>query len=381
MNQTTQQLESKEDQFAIIEYGVTDSALAELKAKYADMPMATRTDYRALMAGIHETRGLRTSVEKHRKMLKADSLAWGRKVDAEAKRITAALTEIEVPMKELKLAEDARIAEEVYENERVAKQRIDDLKALIDERFGQHLLTDLAEQPITQIHDAIAKASAYEIDNTYQDFTREAGDAQDIIVHEMKAVLWRRMKRDEEDKSRAEEDARLAKEREKLEADKAALREKQAIEHAKLDADRKKMEAEQKAKHDEEMMKLKKAREALAAEQEKIRLAHEKEQRLINEEKARLQAIEDAAEAERVEAGRLAANQKLEEEEAARQAALRPDKEKLMIVATVTIPEFVASLNDVYKTLTKEEAGKLLEIAGQDIEAIGESLAQWCRDL
>ena len=381
MNQTTQQLESKEDQFAIIEYGVTDSALAELKAKYADMPMATRTDYRALMAGIHETRGLRTSVEKHRKMLKADSLAWGRKVDAEAKRITAALTEIEVPMKELKLAEDARIAEEVYENERVAKQRIDDLKALIDERFGQHLLTDLAEQPITQIHDAIAKASAYEIDNTYQDFTREAGDAQDIIVHEMKAVLWRRMKRDEEDKSRAEEDARLAKEREKLEADKAALREKQAIEHAKLDADRKKMEAEQKAKHDEEMMKLKKDREALAAEKKKIRLAQEEEQRLIDEEKARLQAIEDAAEAERVEAERLAANQKLEEEEATHQAAMRSDRQKIIYIAAKSIPTFLDELIKMSEGFDNTETIDLLIVATSQIKQIATELLQDAQDL
>jgi len=359
MNQVAEIAEVEKDRFAIIEYGVTDAALAKLKAKYADMPMVSPGDYKAVIAGIHETRGLRTSVEKHRKMLKADSLAWGRKVDAEAKRITAALTEIEVPMKELKLAKDARVAEEAAEKARVAQQRIDDLEALIDERFGQHLLTDLAEQPITQIHDAIAKASAYEIDNTYQDFTREAGDAQDTIVHEMKAVLWRRMKRDEEDKARAEEDARLAKEREKLEADKAAEAAKQRQARCKLDAERR----------------------ALAAEQEKIRLAQEEEQRLIDEEKARLQAIEDAAEAERVEAERLAANKIVEEEEAARQAAMRSDRQKIIYIAAKSIPTFLDELIKMSEGFDNTETIDLLIVATSQIKQIATELLQDAQDL
>jgi len=131
--QELQQLQQEDDHFAIIEYDVTDAALAELKAKYANMPMVTKADYKALMAGISETLGLRTGVEKHRKMLKADSLAWGRRVDAEAKRITAALVKIEQPMKDLKAAEDARVAEEAAEKARQAQKRIDDLKAREEE--------------------------------------------------------------------------------------------------------------------------------------------------------------------------------------------------------------------------------------------------------
>ena len=78
-------------------YDVTDAAIEELKNELTGL-----TEYNAVSKGIAKVRTLRTRIEATRKQLKADSLAWGRKVDAEAKRITEALEAIEEPLKRLK---------------------------------------------------------------------------------------------------------------------------------------------------------------------------------------------------------------------------------------------------------------------------------------
>jgi hypothetical protein len=108
------------EQTRLINYAPTDAALAEMKARLVATKFDCRTPagYDAARRGIAECRTLRVAVEKKRVELKADALAWGKKVDTEAKRITAELESIEEPLQAAKDAidnEKKRIAQEAEE--------------------------------------------------------------------------------------------------------------------------------------------------------------------------------------------------------------------------------------------------------------------------
>ena len=108
-----------------ITYETTDSAIAALKAKYKGIAKPETTkDLKVVTAAIADSRTRRTGVDKRRKELKRDAIAYGKQVESEAGRITALLLEIEEPLKFLKTAvdeererkkreaEEARLAEE-----------------------------------------------------------------------------------------------------------------------------------------------------------------------------------------------------------------------------------------------------------------------------
>lgn len=84
---------------ALMRFGVADEAIAKMADEYLPLKIADVNDAVGFKA-VHEARMIvkskRVDVEKVRKELKADALEYGRKVDAEAKRITAMLQPIEL---------------------------------------------------------------------------------------------------------------------------------------------------------------------------------------------------------------------------------------------------------------------------------------------
>ena len=101
--------------------GVADAVIDELREKYGELKASDNAGYHAVRLAIADVRKVRVDVEKARKDLKADALEYGRKVDAEAKRVTALLLEIEEPLK----AEKARIddAKETARREKEEAER------------------------------------------------------------------------------------------------------------------------------------------------------------------------------------------------------------------------------------------------------------------
>ena len=96
---------------AMQKFTPTDTAIAEMSERYLPLQISGIDDAEGLKA-VHSARlvvkGHRVQVEKVRKGLKADSLAYGRRVDGEAKRITALLEPIE---RHLSDQENAVVAE------------------------------------------------------------------------------------------------------------------------------------------------------------------------------------------------------------------------------------------------------------------------------
>jgi len=183
------------EQGLLVKYDVTEEAIAKLVEEFKGTTFDTPAAYEIGRKRIATIRELRGKVEDRRKDLKADSIAFGRRVDEAARLLTNKLKEIEEPL----------IA---------ARNAVDEEKARIKREAEKAELLAL---------EAKLKAD------------REAAEA----------------KAKEE---REAEQKRLAEERAKLEADKArqelvnaAIAEQQRLEGERIAAERAKLEADRKA--------------------------------------------------------------------------------------------------------------------------------------
>jgi septal ring factor EnvC (AmiA/AmiB activator) len=270
-----------------IRFDVTDTAIAKLKNELTGL-----TDYKAVTSGIAVVRDLRVSVEATRKALKEDSLAWGRKVDAEAKRITDALKSIEEPLK-------------------LIKQQIDDAKEAAKKAAEAARIAEV-ERRLKAFEDLEYAISPYKVERF--------SDAEFCDELEKASAKFREVLA-----ARAEAKAKAEADRIKAIADEAARAEALRIEREQLAAERKKLDAE-KAERDEANRKqaeaMTKEREQLKADRERLAKADFDRQAKVQAEADEKQRIEDAAKAE---ANRL----KLEAENAKRVEALKPDIDKV----------------------------------------------------
>lgn len=87
---------------AIAELSSREATITQLRERYAGASPDTKEGYELVRVGIGELRTLRGDIEKRRVELKADALAWGRRVDSEAKRLTQAILAVEEPLKAAK---------------------------------------------------------------------------------------------------------------------------------------------------------------------------------------------------------------------------------------------------------------------------------------
>lgn len=268
----------------LAQFSPADTAIAVLAEEY----LALRVDgikdtegYLTVHRARMDVKGKRVQIEKVRKELKADALTYGRKVDGEAKRLTALLEPIE-------------------------RHLLKEEKAVDDERARIRNTARLAEEA-----EAKAKAEA------------EAAEAKRIADAEAARI-------------KAEQDAeneRLQVERKKLEAERWALQEAREVEEEKQREAQEKLDAQREA-HRQKM-----EAEVKAVQAEKQRLANIEAERVraIEMEKAKAEAAE-RAQKETVarmarEAEEVAAQVKAEEDARVRAEALKPDREKLLFVA------------------------------------------------
>lgn len=267
----------------IVEYGITDAAIDVLRDEYSGLKIETTADYEKVRLAIADVRDRRVTVEKTRVELKAGALEYGRKVDSEAKRITALLTEIEEPLK-------------------AEKQRVDDEKARVKREKEE------AERAKIEA-ELKAKREAEEAEAAR---LKAEQDERDRVERERIAA---------EQKVEAE---RLAKERAAFEAEQAKVEEERRKQQAIIDEQNRIMQA----KLDEEAAALKAEKERLQREQ------FEREAKERAEREAREKLEREAAEKK--------AREEAEAEERERLAALAPDREKLTAfaetIATIAPP-------------------------------------------
>lgn len=266
-----------------VNYNVPDAAIAELAERFQGLTAETTDKYKVVVKAIAEVRTLRVGVDHRRKELKRDALDYGKRVDDEAKRITAALREVEDPLKEAKAEIDDEKAKVKAEAEAKEKERVDAIQAKIND-IGSTVLRVYGKDADT-IRGALADLEWNEPTEA------EYGDSLQHVCQ-----------------VRAEQIKNLTKaveERESFEAEQAELfeqREKQEKEQAKLDA--------QRAEQEEEQAKLDEEKEKVRLDEEYRKIEAEAKETAEREAREKLER-EAKDKAEKEEAERLAEEERL----------------------------------------------------------------------
>ena len=236
-----------------ISLGTTDAIIEGYRQRLADLTADTKAGYEAVKSGLGELVKLRTGVERSRKELKANALEYGRKVDREAKRVTALILEIEEPLKQRKLAVDNAIE--------IERQRAEEAKR------AEHEAREREERERIAAEQAVERAK---IRAEHEKFLAEKKEMED----------QRRQMQEERDRMEAER-REIEQEKERIEA--ARLQKIEDEKRAEKEAARLKYEAEEKAKREAKeekerlvAIKLEKAAEKKRKE-EHIRLRKERQ--------------------------------------------------------------------------------------------------------
>ena len=268
--------EPKSEYPELVKFRKTDAAIQRMAAEYMPLKISGLDD-KFGFAAVHEARmavkNTRINIEKKRVELKADALAYGRAVDAEAKRLTGMIEPIET---HLQIQEDAV----VKEKERIKREEEDRKRA--EEEAAERVRQAAIQRRI----DALVRVECM----------RNPHDVAYMTDEEFQAVLLQETEKFEERKRVA------AIEAEKRKAEEAAL----AAERARF--------AEVQRQQDEEAARLR----AEAA-------------RIAELESARLQAIEiEKAKKEAAEKARIETEQRIarEQEQLKRDADLKAAREK-----------------------------------------------------
>lgn len=250
----------------VIEFDVTDAVINKLKDEYLGLKVDGIDDSDGLKT-VHQARmvvkNLRVKVQKREKELKAEALAWNKKVGAEAKVIYSKLEPIETHLQEQENTvkdELERIDREKKEaEEKAMKLRMDRLVAI-----GVSIpYTDVVTMPEDEFEAFIAK----EEDN-YRIAQEKAKEEARILEEKMLAI------------KEAEEEA-VRKEQE-LEMRQKKIEEELAARERKLKEEEDRIQKEKDEKIAREMAQ--KEAEEKAAWEEKIKAEAEAEQRAKEKE-------------------------------------------------------------------------------------------------
>jgi DNA polymerase III gamma/tau subunit len=224
----------------IAKFGVADAAIAELKEKFAPLQIAGVDDlqgFEAVKRARLEVRKYRTRIEEVRKALKADSLEYGRRVDGEAKRLTALILEVEgglqaketaIEQERLRIAQEAQRALEARRAQRIEQARASGIEWDGGGFSSRYSPARLSQQEIDSLDDsnfalllqgaAAAKQEAEAVARAAEEERRAAEQA------EQERLRAERQRLEQEQASLQAERARMEAERAEL----AALRAKVA---------------------------------------------------------------------------------------------------------------------------------------------------------
>ena len=353
----------------VAEYSATEAGLAELRARHG----ATIYDVRvpggmqAARLARAEIREVRVSLEARRVALKAPVLERGRLIDAEAKRITEALLQLETPIDEAIKAEEARREEERARKQREVEARaaqarafVDSIRAPLMRMVGRSSAEISAQIQVTQ-------------DTTVPPDSFEALEAKASTLASLVELRDAALRHEAEQARIAAERAELERRREEEEARQAAERQRIAEEERVAREARERADAEARTRREEEARvelgriaaQARAARERIEAEEAAARAAREAadaeaksrrdaEEGLLRIERAKLEKARADADAKR---------RKAEEEKQAKEAAKRRKEAELMEARALletfrarfgALEEFAAVVREINAVLGEE---------------------------
>lgn len=291
---------------ALADIDAVSAGLSLLREKYHGVvyEVATIRGMEAAKTALRVIREPRYDVEKIRKDAKKPILDLGRKLDAEAARITSELLALEEPIHQQIKTENDR--KEVERQAAVAAEnkRIADLQARVQTLRGDRTLS--AHSGSKNIATHITALDKIPVDESFQEFQMQAEEAKESGFTWLNACLSAAIAYEEEQKRlkaereeltrlRAEQARRESEERSRQEAEAAKERESLRIQRDAQEAENNRVRAEQAAVARAE-------RDRIAAEER--RLDEERAEFQRQQHSARL--VREAEEKERAEQARLA---------------------------------------------------------------------------
>ncbi|MBB3193981.1 hypothetical protein [Roseateles terrae] len=227
---------------AVVQFSKTEAALAELRQRHGGVQfdLTTTAGDKAARAARLELVTLRTDLEKKRQAFKAPVLEMGKVIDAQAKRITGEILELEQPIDAQIKAEEARKEAIRAEKARIEAERVAAHRAAIEKIRA--CLTRAQGLPSERVRNAVAAVEGIEIDPAaWEDFAEEAATARTETLTSLKVLLEQtEAKEAEAERQRqvAEEQARIAREQAEA-AERLAEQQRQiAAQQAALEAER-----------------------------------------------------------------------------------------------------------------------------------------------
>lgn len=327
-------VELKVDEKGLAKLQEVDQVIAKI-TPYMELTISGVEDREGLKA-VHDARmevkQIRINVEKSRKELKASALEFGRRVDAEAKRVTSLITPIEKHLEDQEFAIEAekeRIKTAKLEAERAAlNERLEKLaqvgatinplevQSMSDETFASVLAerTALFE---TEIAKKLSEQQAREAEEARIAAERAKMEAERAELERMRAEHEAAAKAQREAQERAERGrlARIAAEEREREQIARAAEEARLARIAAEDRECARIAAEAKAEQERIAAELERQRKEVEAEKERLRWEEVERVRKIKE-------AEDAAREAEIE------RREAEERKAAAERAERLDRDK-----------------------------------------------------
>lgn len=276
---------------ALVEFSKVEAGLQELRKQYSGVVFAVGTtkgmdDAKAARLTLREPR---YEIERVRKAAKAPILAIGKKLDADAARITAEIEKLEGPIDAQIKAEEARKEAETRAKIEAEQKRVADIQERIEELRGCQMLTPASGSRLISEH--ISDLEKLPVDDSFDEFRQQADDAKTAGLARLNALLDAAV-------AHENEQARIKAEREELDRLRAEQAKRDAEERAKLAADAEAQRKAQAARDAEAAAELGKQREAMAAEQARIdadRAEVERQQKAIRDAEAARIAADAAA--------------------------------------------------------------------------------------
>lgn len=309
-------------------FGVADAAIAEMSEQYLPLRINGVQDADGAKR-VHDARMVvknsRVGVEKTRKKLNEDSLAWTKAVNGEAKRLTALLEPIETHLE----AEEEAFEKE---RERIKREAAESKQRKLQVRVDamQRFRATIDVKTLSEMEDADFDAA---LQKAMQDDARRCQieaeqEAERKRIEEERAAA----QKIEADRIAAEAEARRKADEDRL----AAERKAQQVEADRIAAERAELNRQRQEQADREARYEADRRALIAEKEEQDRAAQAERDRLEAEQR---RAAEDKARAER------------EAAEKARLESLRPDREKLLTVVAeilaIEVPEVSDAMNSV----------------------------------
>jgi colicin import membrane protein len=228
---------------ALAQIDAVSAGIAALREKHGGVVFDVRTTkgMKDAIAARAEIREPRYTVERLRKAAKRPILDLGKKLDAEAKRITTELLAIENPIDLQVTGEQERKANEKRAQEEAEAKRVTALQARVDE-IRQYPL-EIIGTDSAHIETIIRDVTALEIDDSFAELKQQAEGAKATTLIRLRAAHANALKveqqqRELEERLAAEEaalEARIAADEATRLAREQAQAEAEALQQAEID--------------------------------------------------------------------------------------------------------------------------------------------------